>query len=277
MQNSVLEATKPLCRRSFLTGMGCLLLAALECGAMTGFDPDYDAATTRAKERGRPLFVLFTGSDWCVWCKKLEKEVLSQPGFLDVATNAYELVVLDFPMAGSSQTEAERDRNKALMEKFGVEGFPTVLLLDADGVELYRAGYMPVDAKEWIRSFQKGVEVKPLYDKFLKPFKEELQSAVKAFSEDLQSAAPEAKAAAPDEARRDSVKMAAIVKTVTQKHLPQFRSICDRLAAAEVPAELEESKAEMLEMATLFCKQYEGFVEKDVEEIASEFEEGKGK
>ena len=130
--------------------------AALECGAMTGFDPDYDAAASRAKERGRPLFVLFTGSDWCIWCQLLEKEVFSQPEFLDVATNAYELAVLDFPQDASRQTDAERRRNRTLMAMFGVEGFPTVLLLDANGRELHRASYEPGGAKAWMEAFQEA-------------------------------------------------------------------------------------------------------------------------
>ena len=136
---------------------GC---AALRCGAMVGFDADYDAAMARAKERGKPLFALFTGSDWCVWCKRLDAEVFSKPEFLDVATNAYELAVLDFPMDDSRQSAAERKRNEKLSERFKVKGYPTVLLIDAkDGTELYRAGYERGGAKAWIESFQEGAEL----------------------------------------------------------------------------------------------------------------------
>ena len=137
--------------------VGC---AALECAAMTGFDADFNAATARARQSGKPLFVLFTGSDWCIWCKRLGAEVLSQPEFLDVATNSYELAVIDFPRDRSGQTDDERVRNKALCGKYGVRGFPTVLLLDADGKELYRAGYERGGAKAWIEAFQAAVRAK---------------------------------------------------------------------------------------------------------------------
>lgn len=43
----------------------------------TGFTTDYDAALKRAAEQGKRTLVLFTGSDWCVWCKKLDDETFA--------------------------------------------------------------------------------------------------------------------------------------------------------------------------------------------------------
>ena len=48
----------------------CAVLA--DGAALKGFDADYDAAAARAKVSGKPIFALFTGSDWCIWCKRLE-------------------------------------------------------------------------------------------------------------------------------------------------------------------------------------------------------------
>ncbi len=185
--------------------------AAIECGAMTGFDADYDAVAARAKVGGKPVFALFTGSDWCIWCKRLEQEVLSQPAFLDVATNAYELAVLDFPSDNSRQTDAERRRNKALSEKFGVKGYPTVLLIDAEsGAELYRAGYERGGAKAWIESFQKGAKIKPLLNRHLKPFEDELREEFMAMAKEHTATA------ATDVKSMDYAKMAAEAKSSAQ-------------------------------------------------------------
>lgn len=243
---------------------GCV---ALECGAMTGFDADYDAAMARAKEGGKPLFLLFTGSDWCIWCKKLEKEVFSQPEFLDIATNAYELVVLDFPHDQSRQTNAERERNRSLSEKYEVDGFPTILLLDANGVEIYRAGYEPGGAKAWIESFQKGVRAKPLYDKFLKPFEDEMDAEVAAMLSVVRSAF------APEGETNDFAKIAAARKATAQAHLPKLESIRERLAATDVPAELGELKAEMLDLVVRACEDCESLDAKDVNALAAELAE----
>ncbi len=111
--------------KRMLTFLLAALGLALPCLALTGFDADYDAALARAKTSGRPLFVLFTGSDWCIWCQKLEEEVLSQKEFLDFATNTYELVELDYPMV-KPQLAAQKKRNQELAKKFKIEGYPVL-------------------------------------------------------------------------------------------------------------------------------------------------------
>ena len=244
--------------------LGC---AAFECDAGTGFDSNYDAAMSRAKKRGKPLFALFTGSDWCIWCKRLEQEVFSQPEFLAVATNAYELAVVDFPQDKSRQAPSERSRNKTLAEKFKVNGFPTVLLIDANGQEMYRAGYERGGAKAWIESFQKGAATKPLRDKHLKPYEDELRTAVMAFMAEY------AAIATSTEKSPDYKKMAAETKASAKKHLPALQSIRKRLAEEKMPSPLEEAKAEMLGNLAGMCERLESFAGKEISDIAAEFEE----
>ena len=101
--------------------LAVLCALSLHCAAMTGFDEDYDAALARAKTANTPLFVLFTGSDWCIWCKRLESEVLSKPEFLDFATNAYTLAVVDMPSDKSKQSAGRRRRNSELVAKYKVK------------------------------------------------------------------------------------------------------------------------------------------------------------
>ena len=133
-------------------------LALSPASALTGFDPDYDAARARAKANGRPMVVLFTGSDWCGWCIKLEKEVFSQPEFLSAATNEFELVVLDFPSDKSKQTDAQRKRCEELSEKFQVQGFPTVKVLKAsDESVICEMGYAKGGAAKWLENLHKNL------------------------------------------------------------------------------------------------------------------------
>ena len=49
-----------------------------------------------AKKTNKPIFALFTGSDWCIWCKRLEGEVLSQDEFLKYAGRKLILFKADF-------------------------------------------------------------------------------------------------------------------------------------------------------------------------------------
>lgn len=108
-----------------------------------------DAAMKVAAEKGLPILADFSGSDWCGWCIKLDKEVFSQAAFQKYAKDKLVLLLVDFPQ-GKQQSDAEKTANRALMEKYGVQGFPTVLLLDATGKELARTGYKAGGAEAYV-------------------------------------------------------------------------------------------------------------------------------
>lgn len=111
--------------------------------ASEGWETDFEKAKAKAKAEGKHMLVDFSGSDWCGWCVKLDKEVFSQDAFKAYAKENLVLVLIDFPRDKSKQSEAEQEKNKALMEKFGVRGFPTVYVLNPDGkpVENGKTGY----------------------------------------------------------------------------------------------------------------------------------------
>lgn len=101
---------------------------------------DFDAAKSKAKAEGKPLFVNFTGSDWCGWCIKLEKEVFSQKAFKDYAAKNLILVEIDFPRRKEIPAELEA-QNEALAKTYGIRGFPTILVMDANAKVLKSTGY----------------------------------------------------------------------------------------------------------------------------------------
>ena len=78
---------------------------------------DWDAATTAAKEKGMPVFVNFTGSDWCPWCKILERQVFSQQEWSSWARRNVYLVRLDFPKDEKRVPEKYRGRNRELARR----------------------------------------------------------------------------------------------------------------------------------------------------------------
>lgn len=120
---------------------------------------DYEAAVAQARRENKPLLLDFTGSDWCVWCHRLEAEVFSQPAFKNGAPQKYVLVKLDFPRA-KPQTEAVRRRNQDLAARYGVEGYPTILLVDAQGRVFGRTGYQAGGAEAYmshLASFEQGL------------------------------------------------------------------------------------------------------------------------
>jgi thioredoxin-related protein len=108
-----------------------------------------DKAKADAAIRKVPILVDFSGSDWCGWCIRLDKEVFSQPAFKAYAKDNLVLLLLDFPRR-TAQSEELKQANRALAEQFRVEGFPTVLLLDAEGKELARTGYQAGGAEAYV-------------------------------------------------------------------------------------------------------------------------------
>ena len=112
-----------------MVGLAFAAFAAAAAGTSTpkGFTDDLDAAMKRAQANGRKILTVFSGSDWCIWCKRLEAEILSKDAFVKAATNAYELVYIDNPMDELLLSKTKRRNNRLLTEKYGVQGFPTVL------------------------------------------------------------------------------------------------------------------------------------------------------
>jgi len=126
-----------------LAAFVALMIAALPALAAPKWYTDLDEAKAVAAKENKPLLVDFTGSDWCGYCIKLHAEVFDKPEFAEFAKN-YVLVELDFPNKKPQPAE-EKAKNKATQAKFGVSGFPTVLLLDAKTGEAYgrQSGYGP--------------------------------------------------------------------------------------------------------------------------------------
>jgi protein disulfide-isomerase len=120
------------------TAAALLVAAAARAADWT---EDYSAGLAQAKKEHKLLVLDFTGSDWCVWCKRTDKEVFSTQKFKDYADKNLVLVKVDFPRS-VAQTDEVKAQNARLQEKYGVEGFPTLIVLDAgENVVAKQVGY----------------------------------------------------------------------------------------------------------------------------------------
>lgn len=140
-----------------------------------GWYDDFDEAAAAAKEQNKDLFVDFTGSDWCGWCIKLDKEVFAHDEFLVPAKENYILVALDFPSGEEAKAKVPNPRrNEELQAKYDVGGFPTILMMTADGEVFAQTGYQKGGPEKYIEhmteiatSGKKAmVEVKVVLDAF---------------------------------------------------------------------------------------------------------------
>ena len=125
----------------------------------TGWYDDFDLALKAAQTAQKKLYILFTGSDWCGWCIKLKENVLTKKAFLDYAKDNLVLVEVDFP-ENKPQMPVQKKANDALMRKYGVEGFPTILLLNGDGRELARLEYKNYTPEEYVEYIKDALKKK---------------------------------------------------------------------------------------------------------------------
>jgi len=109
---------------------------------LQGWTEDYGKAVEKAKAENKNLLLAFTGSDWCGYCMALDKEVFSTEKFKTWAHENLVLVQVDFPR--QQQSLKVKQQNSELKSRYPTNGFPTILIVDADGNQLAReVGYHP--------------------------------------------------------------------------------------------------------------------------------------
>ncbi len=106
-----------------------------------GFTDNLDEALAKAKAERKFVYACFSGSDWCGWCKKLEREVFAQPEFVPAVEKDYVLVFIDSPSNKGVLSKRAKKENPKLVKKYGINGFPTALILDGDGKKVGETGY----------------------------------------------------------------------------------------------------------------------------------------
>ncbi len=116
--------------------------AFLQAGAAElEWQTDLAKAQAQAKKENKLVMLDFTGSDWCGWCKKLNAEVFSKSDFADYAKKNLVLVEVDFPRFKKLSGDQQK-ANNALQEKYKIEGYPTIIVLDGEGKQVGQLGYM---------------------------------------------------------------------------------------------------------------------------------------
>jgi protein disulfide-isomerase len=129
----------------------CAVLAVTSSAALAaaGWDDDYEKAVAKAKAEKKMVLLDFTGSDWCGWCIKLDKEVFSKPEFKEYAKANLVLVEVDFPQ-GKRQTKKLKEQNEKLQQEHGVQGYPTIIVLNSEGKKVGKLGYMEGGPKAFL-------------------------------------------------------------------------------------------------------------------------------
>ncbi len=154
-------------KRFLLSGLVVLFLAGGVGAEEAVWLDSLAKAKAQAAEQDKDILVLFTGSDWCGWCIKLEAEVLNQDGFGEEVSADFVLLKLDFPRK-KKLAESVKQQNETLRDEFkakhGFRGYPTVYLTDAQAVPYAKTGYQAGGPDKYLEHLAFLKEAKPLVD-----------------------------------------------------------------------------------------------------------------
>lgn len=116
------------------------------------WESNWSDAAALAKEKNQNIVLVFSGSDWCAPCIKLDKSIWQSPEFQDYAKGHWTMLRADFPRKKANQLpEEQKTKNAQLAEKYNKNGyFPLVLVLDASGNILGQTGFKNISVKEYI-------------------------------------------------------------------------------------------------------------------------------
>jgi protein disulfide-isomerase len=123
-----------------------------------GWITSYEQGQQEAKANNKLVLIDFTGSDWCGWCKLLDREVFSKPEFKEYASKNLVLVEVDFPKM-KVLPDAARKENILLAQRFQIQAFPTIIVLNSTGQMVGELGYVkggPTAFIEVLEKMRKG-------------------------------------------------------------------------------------------------------------------------
>lgn len=125
------------------------------------WETNFDEAKSKAAQEGKDVVLVFSGSDWCIPCMKLEREIWESDDFKSYSKEHFILLRADFPKKKADALPKEQqEKNDKLAEMYNKQGlFPLVLVLNKQGKVLGTTGYKKVSPKEYIAllsSFEKN-------------------------------------------------------------------------------------------------------------------------
>lgn len=112
---------------------GAMFAVAAPAMAETEWMTDLPAAQQRAAAENKLVLVDFTGSDWCGWCVRLHKDVFETEGFETYVADKFVMMEVDVPQNPNFDKEL-RARNEELCSRYGIDGFPTLMVMTPEGV-----------------------------------------------------------------------------------------------------------------------------------------------
>lgn len=143
-------------RKILITLVLIIGLQSLQAQDGLTWHTDINKAVELSRKEQKPMFLFFTGSDWCGWCIRLQSEVFKKPEFVQWAKEKVILVELDFPRR-TAQSDVLRQQNMQMQQIFQVRGYPSVYFVKPTSVDgktnfeqLGQTGYVAGGPEKWL-------------------------------------------------------------------------------------------------------------------------------
>ncbi|MDX1944915.1 MAG: trypsin-like peptidase domain-containing protein [Pirellulaceae bacterium] len=135
-------------------------------GPFDAWEQDFEAAKKIAATQKKDILILFDGSDWCGYSIRMTETIFAKQDFLARAGENFVLVFIDFPRSPAAKAKV-RDgaRNHQMMERFGIEGYPTIVLADEAGRPYAYDGYQKGDVASFVARMKQWREVRAERDR----------------------------------------------------------------------------------------------------------------
>lgn len=122
-------------------------------GYSQNWKTNFEETKAEALKENKNILLVFSGSDWCAPCIKLDNVVWKSEAFKKESEKNWVIYKADFPKKKANQLSADQtENNKKLAEKYNRSGsFPLVLLLDKMGKVIGMTGFKNISANDYIQ------------------------------------------------------------------------------------------------------------------------------
>lgn len=129
-----------------------LIISFSNIALSQNWQSDFEQAKKIATDQDKNIIIVFSGSDWCAPCIKLDKNIWQSDAFKNEVAKDWVLVKANFPRKKANELSKEQtEHNRKLAEKYNIEGsFPLVVVLDKNGKVLGKMGFKNVAPEEYI-------------------------------------------------------------------------------------------------------------------------------
>ena len=120
------------------------------------WETNWEDASAKAKQNNHNIILVFSGSDWCGPCIKLDKDIWQAEEFQTFANKHWVLLRADFPRKKKNELpQTQVAENARLAERYNENGyFPLVVVLNPEGKVLGKTGYKNISVREYIEELK---------------------------------------------------------------------------------------------------------------------------